>query len=158
MNTDLKREFIGTMMRFRKAGMPMPQGGDIRMGEMFVLGRIPEEGASLTEIQNHLFMTKSAVSQMLSSLERRNLVRREVDPDDRRRIAVTLTEEGKRFQLTQRRYADRVMDMTIARFGEDNMRELIRLLKILAEVSEKIRREVESQKFTENPEGEEPLD
>ncbi|HPK15104.1 MAG TPA: MarR family transcriptional regulator [Clostridia bacterium] len=159
MNTDLKREFLHAMMRFRRAGMPMPPGGNIRMGEFFVLSRIPDEGASLTEIQNDMFMTKSAVSQLLSDLEKRRLVRREIDPDDRRRIAVTLTGEGDCFLHRQRRYADRVLDRTIERFGEANMAELVRLLKRLADVSEEIRQEVENQSFLDDDmEGEKPLD
>ena len=158
MDSDLKREFMHVMMQFRKAGMPTPPGEDIRMGGLFVLGKIPHEGASLTEIQNNLFMTKSAVSQMLASLEKRKLVHREVDHADRRRITVTLTEEGCRFQRRQRRYADRVMDMTIERFGADNMKELIRLLKVLAEVSATIRQEVEGQHFLNDPEGDKPVD
>jgi len=158
LENDLKREFMRVMMQFRKAGMPTPPGEDIRMGELFVLSKIPEEGASLTEIQDNLFMTKSAVSQMLASLEKRRLVRRDVDRTDRRRIAVTLTEEGRRFRHRQRRYADQIMDMTIAQFGADNMKELIRLLKVLAEVSATIRQEVEGQNFLNDSEGDKPVD
>lgn len=158
MNSELKREFLHAMMRFRRAGMPIPPGGNIRMGELIVLSKIPRGGASLTEIQNDMFMTKSAVSQLLSDLERRGLVRREVDPLDRRRIAVTLTGEGSGFLSRQRRYADRVMDSTIERLGEANMAELVRLLKLLADVSEQIRRETETQSFVDETEGEKPLD
>lgn len=159
MNSDLKREFMHAMMRFRRASVPMPPGGSIRMGEFFVLSKIPREGASLTEIQNDMFMTKSAVSQLLSDLERRGLVCREIDPDDRRRIAVTLTREGSSFLGRQRRYADRVMDRIIARFGEANMLELVRLLKLLADVSEDIRREAENTiSIDDDMEGEKPLD
>lgn len=158
MNRELKHEFFSAMMGFRRLGMPTPPGEDIRMGELIVLGKIPEKGASLTEIQNNLFMTKSGVSQMLGDLQRRGLVRRETDPLDRRKITVTLTGEGKRFQERQRRYADRVMDLTISRFGEEEMTELIALLKRLSEVSAKIRQEIENQIDPFDPEGEIPLD
>lgn len=147
-----------TVMRFRRAGMPTPPGGHIHMGEYAVLCRIPEGGASLTEIQNNLFMTKSAVSQMLSSLERRKLIHRETDSADRRRITVTLTDEGRRFRHRQHRYAEQVLNITIERFGEDNMKELIRLLTMLADVSEDIRKEMKEQNLSDDLEGDKPLD
>lgn len=158
MDSNLAREFMHTVMRFRRAGMPTPPGGHIHMGEYAVLCRIPENGASLTEIQNNLFMTKSAVSQMLSSLERRKLIHRETDSADRRRITVTLTDEGRHFRHRQHRYAEQVLNITIERFGEDNMKELIRLLTMLADVSEDIRKEMKEQNLSDDLEGDKPLD
>lgn len=158
METDLKREFLLTMMRFRKAGMPVPPGNQFRMGELFVLGRISEQGVTMTEIQNHLFMTKPAVSQTLNAMESRGLIRREIDPRDRRKITVTLTEAGKEFQRKNHEYADRVMELTLARFGEENMRELIRLLTLMADITEGIKQEAEGQLACDNLKGDKPVD
>ncbi len=157
MRNELKTSFLKAMMRFRKMGMPVPPGENIRIGELFVLGRISEQGVNMTEIQNNLFMTKSAVSQILSDLEGRRLIRREIDPSDRRKIKVTLTDDGKKFLQRQRQYADDVLELTITRFGEENMNELLRLLNKLTDVAEEIKQEGEKP-VSDYLKGDKPLD
>lgn len=158
METDLKTAFIHVMMRFRKAGMPLPPGINFRMGELFVLGRVSEQGATMTEIQNNLFMTKSAVSQTLSALESRGLIRREIDARDRRKITVTLTDAGRAFQHKSHEYANIVLDMTLARFGKENMEELVRLLTTLSDITEEVKQEAERQFAFDNLKGDKPVD
>jgi DNA-binding MarR family transcriptional regulator len=157
MRNELKTSFLKAMMRFRKMGMQVPPGENIRIGELFVLGRISEQGVNMTEIQNNLFMTKSAVSQILSDLEGRRLIRREIDPSDRRKIKVTLTDDGKKFLQRQRQYADDVLELTITRFGEENMNELLRLLNKLTDVAEEIKQEGEKP-VNDYLKGDKPLD
>lgn len=51
--------------------------------------------ADLTGIREFLSISKAAVSQMLSSLERRGLINREVDPQNRRNLILSLTSTGR---------------------------------------------------------------
>ena len=46
-------------------------------------------------MKEYLSVSKAAVSQMLSSLEKRGYLTREVDGSNRRNIIVVLTEEGR---------------------------------------------------------------
>src|ERR1041384_3186887 len=47
------------------------------------------------EIAREIGLTPGAVTGMVDRLERAGLVRREVDPNDRRRVVVTATDSGK---------------------------------------------------------------
>ena len=50
---------------------------------------------SPTTIAERLLVTTASTTSLLDTLERRRLVRRSPDPDDRRKVLVTLTEDGR---------------------------------------------------------------
>jgi DNA-binding MarR family transcriptional regulator len=51
---------------------------------------------SPTVIAERLLVTTASMTSLLDTLERRGLVARADDPDDRRRLLVSLTEQGRR--------------------------------------------------------------
>ena len=51
---------------------------------------------SPTVIAERLLVTTASVTSLLDTLERRGLVTRAPDPDDRRKVLVTLTSQGRR--------------------------------------------------------------
>jgi len=162
MEPKMKSAFVHTMMRVRKATVFLPPGCDIRTGELFVLNKVAGKSASMSEIQDKLFMTKPAVSQILNGLENKGLVHREIDPRDRRRIMVTLTPRGDAVLRNMKGHTDHVMDTTLSRFGEENTQELIRLLNLLADITEELKedmkREAEKPPALDNLKGETPID
>ena len=142
MDVSLKDELIAAMHRFKKVGRSFPSGFGINMGEFFVMDRISRDmpcsstDISASEMQNHPQFTKPAVSQMLNSLEKKGYVHREIDTNDRRRIVVTLTEAGKEVLKQGKTYFNNRMNQTIARFGEENTRQLISLVTRLTDITE----------------------
>lgn len=50
---------------------------------------------SPTAIAERLIVTTASVTSLLDTLERRGLVERQPDPDDRRRLLIVITPEGK---------------------------------------------------------------
>ena len=50
---------------------------------------------SPTVIAERLIVTTASVTSLLDTLERRGLVEREPDPDDRRRLLIMITQEGR---------------------------------------------------------------
>ncbi|MGZ4594674.1 MAG: MarR family winged helix-turn-helix transcriptional regulator [Actinomycetes bacterium] len=50
---------------------------------------------SPTTIAERLIVTTASTTSLLDTLERRGLVTRQADPDDRRRLLVSLTDEGR---------------------------------------------------------------
>ncbi len=61
----------------------------------YVLMKQVSETTSLTEIRNYLAISKAAVSQMLSSLEKRGYLIRKIDQANRRNLIVSLTPTGQ---------------------------------------------------------------
>jgi DNA-binding MarR family transcriptional regulator len=53
------------------------------------------EGASLSAAAEHIGLTLPSMSKMIDGLVARNLVKREMHPDDRRRVTLALTARGQ---------------------------------------------------------------
>ena len=151
---DLKGELLHALFALRnvhvhKLGWMQPgsfgkwgrDGFDLNMPSFALLKQlqIREEkgesgGAWLSEMREYLQVSKAAVSQMLGSLEKRRLITREPDPENRRTIIVKLTKEG--YETIERFEAgfDRHIGMIVERFGETDTREIIRLIYKFADI------------------------
>ena len=95
-------------------------------------------GAWISEMKDYLCVSKAAVSQMLGSLEKRGLVTRAPDPENRRTIIVKLTDQGRELIEQYERSFDNYIGMLAERFGESDTREIIRLIYKFADISEEI--------------------
>jgi len=93
------------------------------------------------ELEEHLAVTKSAVSQMISSLEEKGYIMREIDKNDRRKFELSITGKGQELVEELRNTMDSVIKKTITRFGEDNMRQFIGLFNQFADTLAIVREE-----------------
>ncbi len=71
------------------------------------------EGASLSDIAEHMGLTLPSMSKMIDGLVARHLVSRRMDPGDRRRVTLAATELGRTamqsaYQATESRLAERL--------------------------------------------------
>jgi DNA-binding MarR family transcriptional regulator len=90
------------LVRTYEASMAMV-GSALRHHQLSAAGRqalaVLEGSArplSPTAISERLLVTTASVTSLLDTLERRGLVTRTPDPDDRRKVLVSLTDEGRR--------------------------------------------------------------
>ena len=67
---------------------------DLPRNGPFVLGGMARFNASAADMITGLGVTKQAASQLIDLLVVRGYLTREVDPDDRRRMAISLTDRG----------------------------------------------------------------
>ncbi|TXK72421.1 MarR family winged helix-turn-helix transcriptional regulator [Paenibacillus sp. N3.4] len=67
---------------------------DVRPAHGFLFQRIMPDGATGTELVEHLGITKQGVSQMIDYLEEHGYVARQPNPDDKRGKIVILKERG----------------------------------------------------------------
>ena len=124
----------------------MHEGGlDLKMSGFAMLKQLQlrEErgesgGAWLSEMSDYLCVSKAAVSQMLGVLEGRGLITRETDPENRRTIIVKLTDDGSAMIERFEKRFDSYIGMLIERFGEEDTREIIRLIYKFAGIVEEI--------------------
>ncbi|AFY31151.1 MarR family winged helix-turn-helix transcriptional regulator [Calothrix sp. PCC 7507] len=85
----LVMRFIRSEMRAHKAAfLSIPQ-----LRSLAFLNRSP--GASLCDLADHLGVTSATASATTERLVQRNLVQRSHHPQERRRIVLNLTDEGK---------------------------------------------------------------
>jgi len=67
----------------------MPRNGP------YVLGGMANHGGSAGDLIRQLGVTKQAASQLIDTLVIRGYLERQVNPDDRRRTTITLTDRGR---------------------------------------------------------------
>jgi DNA-binding MarR family transcriptional regulator len=102
-------------------------------GARQVLAVLDGDGGSLspTTIADRLIITTASMTSLLDTLQRRGLVQRTPDVEDRRRVVVTITGEGRR---VIRRLLPEILalqDDVAAALSPGDRAELVRLLSTL---------------------------
>lgn len=92
--------------------------------EVHTVSRIEDHpGVSVTEIAEQTSRTKGAVSQIITKLEGKGLIRREKDPDNPRRVCLYVTPLGLELSKRHKQYDEEnmgpVIDRLISLFGYD---------------------------------------
>ncbi|MET9217591.1 MarR family winged helix-turn-helix transcriptional regulator [Streptomyces sp. NPDC093221] len=104
---------------------------DLRPTHGFVFSRLAPSGATVTEIAEHLGVTRQAASQIVDELERKGYVERRPHPDDARARLVVLTPQGWRCTRAAEESAAEAVQPWIELLGEERLLalrdELVRL-------------------------------
>ena len=106
----------------RATGLLQPDqlvpGATISMSQAFTLHELDTDTPlSQQELADRLHLEKSSVSRMAAELERRGLIARERDPDNRRFYRLRITAEGRALHARMRgtfhqRYTEWVAELT----------------------------------------------
>jgi DNA-binding MarR family transcriptional regulator len=91
----LMRAARGAYARSMRAALQEIGVDDLPRNGAFILAGIDNDGGPRPDLPADLGVTKQAVSQVIDALVSRGYVNRSVDPDDRRRISLELTERGR---------------------------------------------------------------
>lgn len=119
----------------RSLGKPHQMPG-LSQGEFYMLKAISElkdtdGNINMSSITNKLAISNPAVSQMVSGLEEKELVKRTVCKTDRRVVFVTLTKRGEDILNHAACMFDSVMDTVVAKLGKEDSEQLITLINKL---------------------------
>ena len=138
---------IHALHKLKRSQAWRPTMTQISRGEFFMLHKIaclskqagPEKpGAKITDLSIAAEMSKPAVSQMLNSLEDKEMIERVMTKDDRRVVYVCLTEKGKQqLDLAAQEMKEQVSKIVDA-LGPEDTAELTRLLGKLYAIMEKM--------------------
>ena len=114
----------------------LAEGGfdDVPKNGSFVLGAIARGGAPLGDIIASLGVSKQSAGQLVDTLVLRGYLDRAVDPADRRRLVVSLTERGTAAAAAVRAAVDEVDEAFTARMGAGQLAQLRSALTVLASV------------------------
>ncbi|HTT88813.1 MAG TPA: MarR family transcriptional regulator [Acidimicrobiales bacterium] len=110
---------------------------DLPRNGPFVLGGMANHGASAADLIGALDVSKQAASQLIDVLVVRGYLTREVNPEDRRRLTIELTERGKAAAEAVRAGVDLVDAELSAAISPDQLAGLRSGLIALAEIKER---------------------
>lgn len=147
MKPELKKEFLHSLFRLRgllnaEFGKDVKGSGEgINIPEYILMKEISEHNSKITEISEYLAITKSAVSQILKTLEKRDYIVREIDADNRRSIIVSLTSAGQRALQEKDREFNVRFDNITGNMRDQDMEHMITLIYQLVDSIEQIKGE-----------------
>ena len=110
--------------------------------ELYVLMLLSEQDEAhkvyAMDIQNKLSASKAAVSGLLSSLEKRGYIRREIEPENRRKVSLSLTDKGKaELEVCREPFNDLIVEI-LEDLGYENAHALMERLEQLSAVLDRI--------------------
>jgi DNA-binding MarR family transcriptional regulator len=91
----LLRAARGSYSRSIKVHLAAAGFDDLPRNGPYVLGGLVNQGGSAAQVIEGLGVTKQAASQLIDLLVLRGYVVREVNPEDHRRLTITVTERGR---------------------------------------------------------------
>jgi len=163
MEKTITHDFLLIMNNLRKLTSKHHQKDMVHQGEFMMLGaiyncleeksesNIEEPGVKVSELSNIIHSTKPATSKMLRALEEKGYIERISDKKDRRVVYIRLSVVGeKKMKEAFNRMHD-FADRTIKRLGEEDAKELIRMLnKFYKAVEEELKEKSPDAKDTMN--------
>lgn len=104
-----------------------------------------EQGKSIisSELARRLDITRSAVSQIVTKMEERGILKRAASPTDRKIAYVQLSDRAYAVFEEQCGQANGIMERVVDKLGEDKIRTLIRLYDEFSSALEAARKEKE---------------
>lgn len=111
---------------------------EIAKGEVGVLLYLIDEnnGANAYEISQRFDVNTSRVAAVLKSLCRKGYIERIIDPLDKRKIQVYITEEGRCFGEERRHEIILKVSQVLSKLGEDDTKEYVRIIKKISQIVE----------------------
>lgn len=106
---------------------------DIPGNGLYVIGALALGEAPLSQIIRELRVSKQAAGQLVDALVLRGYLDRQTDPEDRRRLTVTLTDRGQTAADTQKAAREAIDAELLARMGAE---KLLHAREVLAELIE----------------------
>lgn len=140
MDQELSKKLLCKIFKFKKATAQMSGSSDVSLNEVLAMVMVDnqseksEKSLLAAELSETLCITSSAVSQMLTSLERKGFVYRDINVSDKRQYRFMLTGEGRQVTQQMKDEIDRTMSRIILRFGEDKIIEFMEMLDEFSEI------------------------
>lgn len=131
----LAAEFLGNMGVVRKAKM-QKNINEALQGEGPVLHYIARNGEAVQpgEISQKLNISTARVAATLNSLEKKEMITRQIDTNNRRQILVKITQKGKDSAESHHKTIMNITAEMLELLGEQDAQEYVRITKRLAEI------------------------
>lgn len=109
---------------------------DIPGNGLYVLGGLAmgARGIPLGQLIEELRVSKQSVGQLVDALVLRGYLERAVDPEDRRKLTVTLTERGRAAAETQAVVREKIDAELVSRVGQEDVSRTRRTLAALIDM------------------------
>jgi DNA-binding MarR family transcriptional regulator len=128
-------ETVPVVMRVIRNEMRRHRGPDLSVPQLRVLVYLNRhEGASLSDIAEHMGSTLPSMSKMVDNLVARGLVSRNMDPKDRRRVVLAPTPLGRTTRQAAHKATESRLAERLARLSASERRTIIEAMQALTAI------------------------
>ncbi|MGB4660369.1 MAG: transcriptional regulator [Mobilitalea sp.] len=133
--TELAMKLMENMFMLQKGKKQQEMSKSVH-GETFVLAYLSMRKGDVlpSEISSQMSISSARIAATLGNLEKKNLIIRQIDRNDRRRILVTLTDHGKEVAEQQRTEVMGNVIHMLESLGEHDAQEHVRIMGRLAQM------------------------
>ena len=112
---------------------------ELSKNQPMVIKIIGMEGEVMpSTIGKYTGMEKSSLTRMVDNLEKKGIVYRKTDPDDRRKVLVSLTEKGMRYYNYLTKITAEMADEILKFVDEQDVEEFVQSLETMVRILRKI--------------------
>lgn len=125
-------ELMPRVLRVIRAEMRGHRGEELSVPQFRSLAAIGRnEGASLSDVAEQVGLTLSSMSKLIEGLVARRLVTREESPEDRRRLVLALTPEGRSLLASARAATHARLSEILQTLSESELAQVEEALTLL---------------------------
>lgn len=134
-------EFFETIVSRRKSLVEIPlncsQG---ETGALLYLTFV-KEGITASDLSEELKVSMPRVASVLNSLESKDLIKKSIDLEDKRRTIVNITEKGKQLVLEKKEEAIKNIIKIIEKMDKEDIEQYIMLSRKIGNIMNKMQEE-----------------
>jgi len=146
MDDSIKEQAVHAIQRLRRANLLL-YFKNLDLTELILMKSLvannpnSERNTYMSDLKKELCVSKGAISQIVSHMEQKGYLVREIDKSNRRKLIVTLTPEGRKVMAQADSEFNRILDVFLARLGEQDSLEVVRLFNRVSETAEELTQE-----------------
>ncbi len=141
-------DIVPRLNRWAEASVSRAAGENrLSLRQLSALTMIESEKTSLGDVARRLMVTPAVVTGLIDRLEKRGYVRRINSTDDRRRVLLALTDEGRAAAESVSNLLQQEMATALSAFSSEEMDELDRCLTRLRPVATELERSSPDRRF-----------
>lgn len=107
---------------------------DLAPNQIILINLVKEKpGSSIGELAEKMKVTSSAIGQIIAKLEKNNLIKREINPSNRREVNVFLDAEGRKYFEVKERLRK---DIVNKYYSQLSFEELVTLRDIVKKLNQ----------------------
>ena len=120
------------IMRAIRRVMRSHRTPDLSIPQFRALGFLRKhEGASLSDVADHIGLQPPTMSKMIDALVARGLVQRNQDPEDRRRVTLALSGKGRKLWQKARQATNDYLTEKLAALPDEDLLLIVRAMECL---------------------------
>ncbi len=138
MNESMVQKFLELMLRFQRQGDEVPpfETYGISPAQVVYVDYLARHApCSLKQLTEGLGFRPASVSVMIKMLEQKNMISREVNPDDKRSIILSLSERGQRTYAKIDQFRKKKADALLAQLSDTEVETFLALLQKMVQTN-----------------------